>query len=196
MDGKKYLSEEQLKKSEKTIKIISLIVLIIGIFLGGFFIYRGIAKPGLSKVKELEKPLKEKKIELEAKGIEYVDSAENIDGEVYDYKIIVDAMDSNLNYCAIDQYKKNTITKGYCAAKNATTSFASATQIMIGAFVCITALIISLYLFLLTKQKNKKESQPQQVMPVAKEASEQIAPPLGQTTSETSNVGNNNYNNR
>ena len=196
MDEKKYLSEEKLKKSEKTIKIISLIVLIIGLCIGGALIIVGITKPGLKKVAELEKPLKEKKKELEAKSIEYVDSAEYTDGEVYDYKIIVDVMDPSLNYCAFDQYKANPLTKEYCAAKNATTTFASAAQIMIGGFICIVSLMISLYLFLLTKQRNIVAFQAQQVMPVAQEGIQQMAPAVGQVAKEITKGVNDGLNNK
>lgn len=196
MDGKKYLSEEKLKKSEKTIKLIALIVLIIGLLIGGLLIIRGITKPGLKKVKELEIPLKERKKELEAKSIEYVDSAEYTDGEVYEYKIIVDVMDPSLNYCAFDEYKTNTITKAYCAAKNTTTSFASATQIMIGGFICVVALMISLYLFLLTKQRDIAAFQAQQVLPVAQEGMQQMAPAVGQVAKEITQGVNDGLNNK
>ena len=54
MAENKYLNEEKYKKAEKTISLIAILVLVIGLCVGGFLIYKGIAKPGISKVESLK----------------------------------------------------------------------------------------------------------------------------------------------
>ena len=57
MDEKKYLNEEKYQKTEKGITVFAILILVVGLFIGGFLIYRGIAKPATSKVETLEKEL-------------------------------------------------------------------------------------------------------------------------------------------
>lgn len=64
MDEKKYLNEEKYQKTEKGITVFAILILVVGLFIGGFLIYRGIAKPATSKVNVLEKILKKKEMNL------------------------------------------------------------------------------------------------------------------------------------
>ena len=186
MDERKFLNEEKYKRNERTITVFAVLVLIIGLGIGGFLIYRGIAKPGMNKVEELQKVLLEKKSEIEAKGVEYNSSAKYTDGEEYDLKIITDALDPSFDNCAFDEYKNNAITKEYCAARNATGDFASTSQIMIGAFICIVGMMISGFLLTVAKQRSILAFQAQGVMPVAKEGIEEMTPTLSKAAKELS----------
>ena len=186
MEEKKYLNEEKYKKSETLITIIAILVLIVGLCAGGYLIYRGIAKPGMGQVEELQKELEVKKSELEAKGVEYNQIAKYTDGDEYTLKIIINALDPSFDNCAFDEYKNNAITKEYCAARNATGNFASTSQIMIGAFICIVTLMISGFLLMFAKQRHIVAFQAQQMMPVAKEGIDEMAPTLGKAAKEIS----------
>ena len=142
MDEKKYLNEEKYQKTEKSITVFAILILVVGLLIGGFLIYRGIAKPATSKVDVLEKNLKEKRNELISKGIEYDESSEYTDGEKYDLYIITKALDPSFQYCEFDEYKNNSITKEYCAAKNSISEFSNSTSIMFGAFICFATIVI------------------------------------------------------
>ena len=184
MEENKYLNEEKYKKAVKTITFISILVLVIGLCIGGFLIYRGVVKPDLSKVEELRTQLEAKRKDLESKGVVYNTFAKYTDGEVYELKIITNVLDPSFNHCSFDEYKNNSITKEYCKAKNSTEDFASAGSIMIGAFICIATLMISGFIFLFAKQRSILAFQAQQAMPVAKEGINEMAPTIGNVAKE------------
>ena len=184
MEENKYLNEEKYQKTVKSIALIAILVLVVGLCLGGFLIYKGVFKPETSKVDELKVQLETKKSELEAKGISFNVFAKYSDGEEYDLKIITNALDPSFNNCAFDEYKNNSITKEYCAAKNSTGDFASTNSIMFGAFICIATCMISGSIFMFSKRRQMLAFQLQQVMPVAKEGIEEMAPTLGKAAGE------------
>jgi len=117
MAENKYLNEEKYQKAKKKLSLVALLILVIGLSIGGYLIYKGVAKPGTSKVEELKVVLENKKSKLENKGIRYNVFAKYTDGESYDLKIITDVLDPSHSRCEFDEYKNNTITKKYCAAK-------------------------------------------------------------------------------
>lgn len=184
MAENKYLNEEKYQKAEKSITLVAILILAIGLCIGGFLIYKGVAKPGTSKVEDLKVQLENKKSELEAKGIKFSSTTEYSDGEEYDLKIITNALDPNFDNCAFDEYKNNSITKEYCVAKNSTGEFASTGSIMLGVFICIATCMISGFVFIFAKQRHIVAFQAQQVMPVAKEGIDEIAPTIGNAAGE------------
>ena len=187
----KYLNEEKYQKNEKSITLIAILILVVGLCVGGFLIYKGVVKPGTIKVDELKVQLETKKSELEAKGVRFSEFAKYTDGEAYDLKIITKALDPSFNNCAFDEYKSNSITKEYCSAKNSTGDFASRSSIMFGAFICIATCMISGFIFMVAKRRSILAFQIQQVMPIAKEGfhegvneMEKMAPKMGNAASE------------
>ncbi len=184
MAENKYLNEEKYQKAEKSITLVAILILAIGLCIGGFLIYKGVAKPETSKVEDLKVQLENKKSELEAKGIKFSNTAEYSDGEEYDLKIITNALDPSFNNCAFDEYKNNSITKEYCVAKNSTSDFASTGSIMLGVFICIATCMISGSVFIFAKQRHIVAFRAQQVMPVAKEGIDEIAPTIGNAAGE------------
>lgn len=184
MAENKYLNEEKYQKAEKSITLVAILILAIGLCIGGFLIYKGVAKPGTSKVEDLKVQLENKKSELEAKGIKFSSTTEYSDGEEYDLKIITNALDPNFDNCAFDEYKNNSITKEYCVAKNSTGEFASTGSIMLGVFICIATCMISGFVFIFAKQRHIVAFQAQQVMLVAKEGIDEIAPTIGNAAGE------------
>lgn len=184
MEQKKYLNEEKYQKAEKSITLVAILVLVVGLCIGGFLIYKGIAKPGTSKVRELQVQLEVKKSELESKGVKYNEFAKYSDGEVYELKIITKALDPSFPNCEFDEYKNNSITKEYCAAKNSTGDFASTSSTMFGAFICIATCMISGFIFMVAKRRHILAFQIQQVIPVAKEGIDEMAPTIGNAAGE------------
>ena len=184
MAENKYLNEEKYQKAEKSITLVAILILVIGLCIGGFLIYKGVAKPGTSKVEDLRVQLENKKSELEAKGIKFSSMAKYSDGEEYDLKIITNALDPSFDYCAFDEYKNSSITKEYCTAKNSTGDFASKGSMILGVFICIATCMISGFVFMFAKQRHIVAFQAQQVMPIAKEGIDEIAPTIGNAAGE------------
>ena len=184
MDEKKYLNEENYQKAEKGITVFAILILVVGLLIGGFLIYRGIAKPATSKVDALEKKLEEKRNELISKGIEYDKSSKYTDGEKYDLYIITEALDPSFSNCEFDECKNNSITKEYCAAKNSISEFSNITSIMFGAFICIATFMIFVSVLTFAKRRHILAFTTQQTMPVAKESIDEMAPTIGNAAGE------------
>lgn len=184
MTENKYLNEQKYQKAEKSITLVAVLVLVVGLCIGGFLIYRGVAKPATSKVDELKVQLETKKQELESKGIKFNEFAKYSDGEEYDLKIITKALDPSFPNCEFDEYKNNSLTKEYCAAKNSTGDFASTGSIMFGAFICIATCMIAGSIFMFAKRRHILAFSAQQVMPVAKEGINEMAPTIGNAAGE------------
>ena len=77
----KYLNEEKYKRNERTIIILAVLLLIIGLSLGGFLIYNWVTKLGTAKVGKLNVEPEKKNGELETKNLKYVLGVEYIDGK-------------------------------------------------------------------------------------------------------------------
>lgn len=180
----KYLNEEKYQKTEKTISLIAILILVIGLCVGGFLIYKGAAKPKSSKIEELKSELENKKSELESKGIKYDNFAKYTDGETYELKIITDVLDPSFSNCSFDEYKNNSLTKEYCAAENSTGSFSNNFFIMLGVFVCFCSCIISFSIFMFAKRRHVLAFAVQQSMPIAKEGINEMAPTVGNVAKE------------
>ena len=182
MKNNVHLNEENYQKTEKKISFAAILILIIGLCIGGYLVYNGIAKPNSSKVESLQETLEEKKKELEDKGIK--ESSNYNDGEAYDLYILNNALDPSFGYCSFNEYKNNSITKEYCSAKNSVDDFASSGSIMIGAFICIASCMISFAVFMFAKGRKVAAFTTQQMMPIAKEGIDEIAPTVGNSFGE------------
>lgn len=177
-----HLNEEKYQNTKKKINLVSLIVLIIGLAIGIYLIYNGVAKPKTAKLNEYKTVLETKKKELEDK--EVVSSSNYSAGESYDLYIITKALDPSFDWCSFDEAKNNTLTKDYCSLKNSTGDFASTTSIMFGAFICIVTCMISFSIFMFAKRREILAFTTQQVMPIAKEGIDEIVPTIGKAAEE------------
>ena len=184
MEENKYLNEEKYQKTEKTITIIAVLVLIIGLCVGGFLIYKGVAKPEAEKLEELATKLETRRKELESNGVKFSQFAQYTDGDAYDLKIITKALDPSFNNCAFDEYKNNSLTKEYCALKNSSGSSARTALIMVGAVICMITFMVSGMIFMIAKRRKMLAFTVQQVMPVAKEGIDEISPTIGKAAEE------------
>ncbi len=204
MDNIEYLNEERYQKSKKKISIIALTVLIIGLLIGGTLIVLGIININnnnskysdeskaelISKLEAEKNNLETKKAELISKGIEYDVFADYDDGEVYDLFIITKTLDPSFDNCAFNEYKNNELTKKYCSLKSELEQFengfsknigsaASIPLFMIAAFVISSTLMIFGFIFMISKRREITAFGVQQVMPIAKEGIEKMAPSIG-----------------
>jgi len=203
----KYLNEETYQKGKGKISIISLVILFLGISLGGGLITLGIISNNeiksnyseesraklLSQLNEEKQKLEDKKEELQSKGIIYNSSTSYDDGESYELKIITNALDPSFDYCAFDEYKNNVSTTKYCSLKKQISDIDSKFNknfelskntplFMLGAFIIIASLMFSASFYVALKRREILAFTAQQVMPVAQEGLEKMAPTIGDIT--------------
>ena len=208
-ENNEYLNEERYQRSKRRIIALSLLILIIGLFLGGTIIYKGINKykETDSKYSEnsreniinqlaLEKQKLESRItELKEQGIEYDPFTKYTDGEKYELKVITNVLDPSFEYYEFDEYKENPTTARYCALKSELKDFdkgfnksfethKAIPYFMIGGFIVIAALMFSVSIYSIAKRREIMAFAAQQVMPVAQEGMEKMAPTLGKVTDE------------
>ena len=131
------------------------------------------------KIEELEKSIKE-----DEKSINIID----------------DALDESFNHCAFDNAKNNKYTSKYCSLKNNLKenkeklenlddeysnfnkdfdSFDSIPFYMFGAFVIIASVLVAFSIYFFAKRREIFAFTTQQVMPVAQEGIEKMAPTIG-----------------
>lgn len=206
---KKYLTEENYQKGKRLLTIMACIVLVIGLVVGGGLIYTGLMKQKdinsqyseenkekISQQLETEKQnLINKKNELEKKGIKYDSFAEYTDGEVYDLYIITEVLDPGFRHCEFEEYQENDLTSKYCSLKNNleeisddfNKNFDSHDSIpffMIGAFIIIASFMGAGFIFFISRGREIAAFTTQQVMPVAQEGIDTMAPTVGNAAKE------------
>lgn len=203
MENKKFLNEETYQKTKKKVIIVAIIVLIVGILIGGSLIATGLkkqnkvnsnyseeSKQSLQEKITIEKQkLETKKSKLESKGIKYDLFAKYSDGESYDLKIITQVLDPSFDYCAFDEYKNNSLTSTYCSYSQQLAdftdfnknfdSFGSIPFYMIGGFVILASCMIAGSIYLIAKRREIAAFSAQQIIPVAKEKIDTMAPTIG-----------------
>jgi len=137
--------------------------------------------------------LETKKKDLQDKGVTYDAFTDYDDKESYDLKIISKVLDPSFSYCSFDEYKNNSITSKYCSLKvdlqkvNSTNiefekRFNSSKSIpffMFGGFIIVASCMISFSIYMITKRREITAFTLQQVMPVAQEGMEKMAPTIG-----------------
>lgn len=125
---------------------------------------------------------------------------ESIKTEKNSISVIDDALDESFNHCNFDEAKNNVYTSKYCSLKkqlnektaeinNLDNQFSDFKKnfdshdnvpfYMFGAFIIVASGMIAFAIFMFTKQREILSFTTQQVMPVAKEGIEEIAPTIG-----------------
>lgn len=108
--------------------------------------------------------------------------------------VIDKALDDSFSNCTFDEAKNNTYTSKYCSLKlqldNFTDfnkhldSYDSIPFYMFGAFVIIATCMIAGLIYILSKRREIAAFTTQQVMPVAKEGIDEMAPTIGNAVGE------------
>lgn len=181
-----YLNEEKYKRTKKVLGIVSLTILLVGLGIGAFLIYKGVKKPSSDELSKSANILKIKQQELLDKGFKYNSFSQYTDLEVYDLKIITDALNPSFNYCSFDEYRNNLITKDYCSLRNKSSSFSGIPFIMIGLFVCFATLMIAGSIFMVAKRREVLAFGIQQGLPVMNETLEKVTPTVSKAASSIS----------
>jgi len=169
-----FLNEEKYNKSKKKIKLIALLILIVGLSCGGFLIYKGTNNSNESKIEDEKAKLEKMKTDLVEKGV--TPSSDYEAGEAYDLYILREVLNPSFNRCFQNEFKTNKLTKEYCKLVDSNSSFNRSSSIGLGAFICISSCMISLFVFIMSKQRDIVAYQMQGVLPVGKEALEDIQP--------------------
>ena len=201
MEEKEYLNEERYQKNRKKIARISLIVLVIGCLIGGSLIVLGVvrnknvsskysseSRAELTKQIETEKKKLEKsKEELEEQGVEYNAVAKYTDGKAYELKLITNVLDPSFDYYKFDEYQNNSVTAKYCSLMLQNDEnksgfnrnheiFKNAPLFMFGTVIIISSIMFAGSIYMMSKRREIMAFQTQQVMPVAQEGMEKMAP--------------------
>jgi len=209
MENKEHLSENTYQKNKSKLSVIAIAIFVIGILIGGSLITLGIINNGkinsmysdenksdLTKKLNIEKEkLELKKSELEAKGLTYNAFANYTDEESYELKVITKALDPSFNYCDFDEYKNNSTTSVYCSLKyeieELNRDFNKNSDLhkniplfMFGGFIIVAFGMIAFSIYMMSKRREIMAFHVQQVMPIAQEGIEKIAPTLGKAKAE------------
>ena len=117
----------------------------------------------------------------------------NINNENKSTEVIDKALDDSFDYCEFEA-KNNSYTANYCSIKSQIDdmtdfnkefdSFDSIPFYMIGGFIIIATCMISVPIFMFGKRREIMAFTAQQVMPVAKEGIDEMAPTIGNAAGE------------
>ena len=108
--------------------------------------------------------------------------------------VIDKALDESFGWCKFDEAKNNTYTSKYCSLKlqlddftdfnKEFDSFGSIPFYMIGGFIIIATCMIAGSIYMFSKRREIAAFTTQQVMPVAKEGIDEMAPTIGNAVGE------------
>lgn len=196
MEGKEeFLNEEKYKKAKTKIVTIALIVFLIGVSIGGYLIGTGMKK---------SKELKEQQINSEAKARTQDDIQEEIDAinsslatlkakenqefkangfseEYYKLQNEINKMQSKVSNLETEIWK---INSGYGSVRNSMNLQKYLPYYIFGGFIIIATLMISGSIYAFAKRREIISFTAQQVIPVAQEGIEKMAPTVGKAGGE------------
>ena len=191
-EKKEYLTEKNYNKGKKIIMLIALIVLVVGLTIGGFLIYKGInekqkidnttneqAEKDKQRLKEIEtekeelnKKISDKKYECDSINMgtdSWFEKSNKCDNEVLSLEEQVDELES-------EEFDLENTDYEFDKKFN---SVGSTRYFMFGVFIIIATLITSLSIFMFAKRREIMAFGMQQTMPLAQEGIEKMAPTVG-----------------
>lgn len=188
MENNKYLNEENYQRSKKKVVSIAIIILVLGILIGGGLIGFGISKSSSIKAPSTQDIAKEKE-SIQSK-------KDELNNELATLKAKQN-QEFKANGISEDYYRlSNEISKKQNEVNKLDTQiwklehedsefdveFEKSKYIpfyMIGGFIIISSFMISLSVYTFAKRREILAFSAQQVMPVAKEGIDEIAPTIG-----------------
>lgn len=195
MENKKYLDEEKYQKTSKKLFSIGVSIIILGLVVAAIIIITKIDfGPKASKeelqqqLAQLKPSLRKRYDELESNG--FNESWDYKDEEGYEMTLIDIALDPTYDTCEDSSlYSDNDTTREYCQVKAQLYKFDTPNDDLL--FIIVPSLIVLMpcfafgAMFILTaKRREITAFTAQQVMPVAKEGIEKMAPTAGVTAKE------------
>ena len=119
----------------------------------------------------------------------YCSIVNNTDGEASYISVINKALDESFNHCKFDEAQNNQYTSKYCSLKlqiedfdGFNKTFDSAKYLpfyMIGGFIILVSCMVAGAIYMITKRREIIAFSAQQVMPLAQEGIEKMAPTVG-----------------
>lgn len=129
----------------------------------------------------------------------------SIENDKNSIKVIDDVLDESFEHCNFNEAKNNTYTSKYCSIKaqiktknaeiaNLDTEFSDFNKsfdtnkyipfYIIGGFIIIVSCMISGSIFMITKRREMLAFSAQQIMPIAQEGIDKMAPTIGKATAK------------
>lgn len=208
MENKKYLTEENYEQGKKKLKSISLIILIIGILVGGSLILTGIIKTNNVKKQNdiVEKQVEENsetrtendiQAEIDSLNSELVSlkakqneefRANGFSEEYYRLDNEINTKENKIDDLEWEIWEANSgynDTKKMIEKSKDTISTSKYIPLYIfGAFIIIASCMIAGFIYLFSKRREITAFTTQQIMPVAKEGIDEMAPTVGNAVGE------------
>ena len=222
-EKKEYLNEENYEKGKKTLKRISLIILVIGLLIGGSLIVLGIIKSNdlkrqneeaIEQVEQNNKARTAEEVQVDIDSLQdQIDSIEteitNLEREktrifqedsgfsdryyAKEDEIKLKQKDLNKLRTQLSDYEDELwkINSGYNDTRNAIEKGRNTISIakyipfyMFGSFIIIASCMIASVIYVFSKRREITAFTTQQVMPVAQEGIEKMAPTVGNAAKE------------
>lgn len=184
------LSEEKYQKTKNKIAIVAVIVLVVGLLIGGGLIATGIIKSANAEKEAAVKVRTAEEVEAEIDDVSNelarLKSEQNTEfdtngfsEEFYRIGNEIDKLQTKKAELTSELFK---INNGYY--NNMKNKVFVAPFYMFGAFIIISSLMISGAIFMFTKRREMLAFSMQQVMPVATEGLEKVAPTVSKVGSK------------
>ena len=191
-EKKEYLTEKNYEKGKKTIMVLAVLILIVGLSIGGLLIYKGVNEKqnvnnttneqevkDKARLAEIEKEKEELNQKISAKQYECDSIAIGSDNWFEENKKCnreVLSLESQLNELDSEEFKLENNDYDFDKKIN---SSDSNKYFMIGGFIIIVTFMVSGVLFMIAKKREITAFGMQQTMPLAQEGIEKMAPTIG-----------------
>lgn len=193
MNKKEYLSEEEYQKNKKKITKIALIILIVGVLIGGSLIATGIIKSinfvgsdsngRTAEVIQVEiDALNDELALLKAQKSEEFGN-NGLSEDYYRLQNEISNKNSEISDLESELWK---IESGYNATKDRISKAKYIPFYMFGAFIILASCMFAGSIYMFAKRREITAFTAQQVMPVAQEGIEKMAPSIGKVAKEVS----------
>jgi len=209
MEENKYLNERNYQRSKRKIMCLALIVFFLGLIIGGGLIVTGIMKTNSIKSEITEKESKRTENDVQADIADVESKIDAIELEINtmrneQQRIFMEDKGFSERYYEKDTEittKENELSKlqstksnlkselweiqsGYNNTKNSIATSKYIPFYMFGAFIIIASSMIAGYIYIFGKRREIAAFTTQQVMPIAKEGINEIAPTIGNVAEE------------
>jgi len=187
MNNKEFLTEEIYQKTKNKISKIAIIILVVGLLIGGSLITVGIVKSLNKNNNSIEEVRSESEIQQEIdllnnqliplkadKNSEFQNNGFSV--EYYRLQTEIDKLQREISSLNQELWKVKNNIDSSDSIKNKVNVVP---YFMFGGFIIIATGMISLSIYMTTKQRELLAFQAQQVMPIAKEGMEKMAPTIG-----------------
>lgn len=192
MEKKEFLNEESYQKGKKKIIAISLAIFIIGVLLGGGLIATGLIKSSNVKTESSERSKESIQEEIDSLNSELASLKAKMNEELLnnslgeEYYRLQDEISSKTEKV---QDLESEIWESESGFNSTSVSIEKAKYIpfyMFGGFIIVASSMIALFVYMIAKRREIAAFSAQQVMPVAQEGMQKMAPSFGNVAKEIS----------